>query len=101
MRNTITTLFVLLMSSFAFAGGTGSGGGVGPEMNFAIGSKEIVFHMGEKNGQVDFAYGQMLEGNWKVEKHKIPRLELDKDVIEALKASKINGQWKPILNKNN
>lgn len=56
--------------------------------------------MGEKNGQIDFAYGQLREGNWQIEKHNLPKLELDRDVIEALKDSKINGQWKPILNKN-
>lgn len=100
MKNKMIILFVLLTSSLAIAGGTGAGGGVKPEMNFATGSKEIVFHMGEKNGQIDFAYGQLREGNWQIEKHNLPKLELDRDVIEALKDSKIKGQWKPILNKN-
>nr|BFD66195.1 hypothetical protein HAGR004_12170 [Bdellovibrio sp. HAGR004] len=71
-------------------GGTGGGG--------VVKSPEIVFHMGQKNGLVKFAYGH-LEGNqWQVQKVQISELDLipNANVVEALKQSQQDNNWAQI-----
>lgn len=69
----------------------GTGGGV-------MKSPEIVFHMGQKDGLVKFAYGH-LEGNqWQVQKIQIPALDLNlnETLVEALKQSQQSNGWAQI-----
>ncbi len=71
-------------------GGTGGGG--------VMKSPEIIFHMGQKDGLVKFAYGH-LEGNqWQIQKVQIPALDLklDETVVEALKQSQQSNDWAQI-----
>lgn len=68
-------------------GGTGGGG--------VMKSPEIVFHMGQKDGLVKFAYGH-LEGNqWQIQKIQIPTngLTLAPEEISALEKSEITKDW--------
>lgn len=76
--------------SYDLFGGTGGGG--------VMKSPEIVFHMGQKDGLVKFAYGH-LEGNqWQVQKVQISELDLipNANVVEALKQSQQDNNWAQI-----
>lgn len=73
--------------SYDLFGGTGGGG--------VVKSPEIVFHMGQKDGLLKFAYGH-LEGNqWQVQKVQIPATELTlaPEEISALEKSEITKDW--------
>lgn len=73
--------------SYDLLGGTGGGG--------VMKTPEIVFHMGQKDGLVKFAYGH-LEGNqWQIQKVQIPvtDLTLAPEEISALEKSEITKDW--------
>lgn len=80
--------------------GSGGGGAVLYSTNGGgpIATKEIIFNMGQKDGFVKFAYGQLIENKWQIEKIELPTQEIlgDEEVIQALKQSKAVQNWAPI-----
>ena len=114
MKSIIYTLiltFSVLVSEFAFAGGTGGGGVMMRESitnpanlleNATAGgvfkSKEIIFNMGQKNGVVKFAYGKLVNSNWQIQNIQISDSELafDLKVVEALNQSLKMKNWAEI-----
>jgi hypothetical protein len=76
--------------SYDLLGGTGGGG--------VIKSPEIVFHMGQKDGLVKFAYGHLESNQWQVQRVQISELDLirNSDVVEALKQSQKDSNWAQI-----
>lgn len=73
-------------------GGTGGGG--------VMKSPEIVFHMGQKDGLIKFAYGQLDGNQWQIRKIQIPVEELmhDSSASLAIQKSKSMHKWIPIQN---
>jgi len=94
MKKLIITVSILL-SQWSFAG-TGGGGVmmISPEK-----MPQIVYHMGEQDGVVSFAYGKLVNGNWNVQKVEMPEADLLKynSVTEALEASKIISEWVQVI----
>lgn len=92
MKFTLIILTVLA-PFFAHAGG---GGGLRPGMQtMMMNSPEIVFHMGQKDGFVKFAYGH-LEGNqWQIQRVQVPKNELTlaPEETSALEKSEITKDW--------
>lgn len=80
--------------------GSGGGGAVLNSTNDGgpIGTKEIIFNMGQKDGLVKFAYGQLVDRKWQVQKIEMPEteLEIDPAVINALRNSKLKNSWSEI-----
>lgn len=105
----LVTLLITVFASAAFAGGSGGGGVmmnnfmVRPDRSFELGGaggglrpgSEIVFHMGQENGVVKFAYGHLEDNRWKVQKLALPieDLVLDSPASTAIKKSKDAHQW--------
>lgn len=80
--------------------GSGGGGAVLSSTNGGgpIATKEIIFNMGQKDGFVKFAYGQLIENKWQIEKLELPTQEIlkDEEVFQALKMSEAVQNWAPI-----
>lgn len=69
-------------------GGTGGGG--------VLNQPEIFFHMGESNGVVLFAHGQLVNKNqWQIQKIQLPLadLVLAPEEVTALEKSKVTKDW--------
>lgn len=85
----ITTVFLSQLS----LAGTG-GGGV---MMRTMSSKQpqIVYNIGQQNGVVRFAYGQLVDKNWQIQNIEMPESELvaDLTVVKALQESKTLNAW--------
>ncbi len=107
----LVTLLITVFASAAFAGGSGGGGVMmnnfmaRPDRTFDLGGAgglrpgaEIVFHMGQENGFIKFAYGRLIENKWQIEKHELPTKEIinEEEVISALELSKSMQNWAPI-----
>lgn len=107
----LVTLLITAFASAAFAGGSGGGGVmmnnfmVRPDRALELGGggglrpgSEIVFHMGQENGMVKFAYGRLIENKWQIEKHELPTKEIldDDEVIKALELSQSVQDWAPL-----
>lgn len=94
MKNFIALLIVLFSIS-AFAGG---GGGGGVLMSASVRNPAIVFHMGQENGLVKLAYGQLIDKKWQVQKLEIPEdvLMTDSSAMKALLDSKDLKYWAEI-----
>lgn len=111
MKHLALTTIVILFSNFALAGGGTSGGGWRPGTMMmtnpglsefggtggggVMKSPEIVFHMGHKNGFVKFAYGQLDDNQWQIQKIQIPEFDLvqNPNIAEALKQSQQENNW--------
>ncbi|MFM6930100.1 MAG: hypothetical protein ACKOX6_16640 [Bdellovibrio sp.] len=111
MKHLALTLLITLASSLAFASGGGGGGGWRPGTMMmtnpglsefggtagggVIKSPEIVFHMGQKNGLVKFAYGQLSGNQWQIQKIQIPEFDLvqNPNIAEALMQSQQENNW--------
>lgn len=109
------TLIVLTLTvafSFAFAGGSGGGGVVmSPtartvqKLDDVRGNmllpnrpslpKEIIYNIGKQDGVVKFAYGQLIDQKWQVQKIEMSETNLMNDVtvIKALEDSKSVNDW--------
>lgn len=74
----------------AHMGGSGDGG--------VLSGAEIVYHMGQKDGLVTFAYGQLIENKWQIEKFELPTEQIlgEDEIIKALEMSKAARNWAPI-----
>lgn len=84
---------MLLASLNSFAGGSGGGGVL---MNRIAGdAPEIVYHMGQQDGLVQFAYGQLVDNQWKIQKIEMNAadLKVDTAVMNALRDSKSLNSW--------
>lgn len=121
MKHLALTLIITLVSSISLATGGGGGGGgwrpgplamtTKPNLElFANGGAnsgnggggdrptEIVFNMGQKNGLVKFAYGQLVDKKWQIDQLSLSEsdLSLDPATIEALNQSLKARQWVPL-----
>ncbi len=95
---TILTAFIL-NPLFVFAGGSGGGGVL---MGMSAKTPEIVFHMGQTDERIKFAYGHLARGTWNIEEIELPKGDLlnSSDVLDALKTSKENKSWVKIKYPN-
>lgn len=106
---TIIFSILTVLCSLAFAGGSGGGGvmmSTGKVIQFEnngqgnmkqiIGLKsEIIFKMGKQNGLVKFAYGQLVDNQWQIQKIEIAEAELiaNASVFKALQDSETLNDW--------
>lgn len=78
-------------------GGSGGGGGVLTSTNGGgpLTSKEIIFHIGQKDGLVEFAYGKLVDKQWQVQKIELPTVDIQGDlqVLKALEISEVSKAW--------
>jgi hypothetical protein len=94
----------LIIPSVSFAGGHGGGVmmTVGPAKQIdSLGApqpKEIVFHLGQHDGLIKFAYGHLVNNDWQVQKLEIPEADLldDSSVMKAIQNSKSLKDWAEI-----
>lgn len=88
----ITTAF---LSQFALAG---TGGGGVMMRTFSMQNPQIVYHMGQQDGLVRFAYGQLVDKKWQVQKVEMAQADLatDESVFKALQDSSISKSWTEI-----
>ncbi len=109
---TILTVIMMLTSSICFAGGSGGGGVMASAMMSTNGGgvfiqgngsgtmegTEIVYHMGEKDGVVKFAYARLVNNKWEVQRLAVPNSELinDQDAYLAISQSKKSIKWTKI-----
>lgn len=105
--SSISFVLVTIIGGLALA----SGSSVGPrptmeirqnDFNMPNGSREIVLHLKDAQGRINFAHGNLVNGQWEIENHSIPRsdLQLDKAAIEALDLSKVKKTWIYIQGNN-
>lgn len=82
-----------MISMKAFAGGSGGGGVLMNSMD--MNNPEIIFHMGQTEDTVSFAYGHLVGNEWSVERFVMPTADLQQDqgVAEALLKSKDSKTW--------
>lgn len=106
-KSIIFLITSLLVVSFSFAGV--HGGGVmmtvsstsSPELAPArnafdnLSSPKIVYNIGEKNGAVKFAYGQLVDSQWKIQNFTVAQEELKNrsELLTALQDSKELKDW--------
>lgn len=85
----IITLFLSQLSQ------AGTGGGGVMMRTFALNNPQIVYHMGQQDGLVRFAYGQLVDKKWQIQKVQMPEAELlnNVSVINALETSKNLNDW--------
>lgn len=104
----------LLVASVSFAGGSGGGGGgdrptpmmrmMNPNQFETLAgsgglrpdwSPEILFHMGQNNGQVKFAYGKLQGNQWQIQNGQmaLTDLKLAPEALSALETSKATKDW--------
>lgn len=102
--NLLTTTLVSLISAVSFAGGTGGGGVLKGNLAARIGNgsgniqREAIFHIGQQDGIIKFAYGQLIDNDWKIEKVELPMevLEIDEAMMDSLNKSRLLKAWAPI-----
>lgn len=108
----LTSLVTILFSVNAFA--STNGGGILIRNTFArpsnnvmtgapaddiggslVKAPEIVYHLGQKDGLVKFAHGQLQGNRWQIQKIQVPlnELALTPEEVTALKASEVTKDW--------
>ncbi|MFP5519674.1 MAG: hypothetical protein ACLGGX_07200 [Bdellovibrionia bacterium] len=108
----ILSIAITLVSFSSFAGGGGGGGVMAKVMavkaniddtvlmpsGLNMKTPEIIFNMGQKDGLVKFAYGQLVDKKWQVQKIEMPEADLmvDASVMKALQDSKDLKSWAEI-----
>lgn len=103
---TLISLILTVSSSLAVAGGSGGGGvmmdtmrvnreALGTHGGGVLSPKEIVFHMGQNNGLVKFAYAQLINKQWDIKEVTLPVSEIsnDESAVKALDESRNLNQW--------
>lgn len=109
-----TLTLTVLIPIFSFAGTHGGGvvssvandgGTVGDGIlasvientndSVVLSPKEIVFHMGQNNGLVKFAYAQLINKQWDIKEVTLPVSEIsnDESAVKALDESRSLNQW--------
>lgn len=93
MKTLLSFFTISLVSTIASAGG--GGGGAVLMSTMSVKSPEIVYALGQADGIVKFAYGQVLDGKWDIQKIEISEDELSghTPLTEALENSKQTGSW--------
>lgn len=108
----ILSITFTLISFSSFAGGGGGGGVLARVMALQPGgtedtglitsaltkTPEIVFNLGQNNGTVKFAYGQLVNKKWQIENLEMTVVELSQDsaVVKALQDSRDLKTWTEI-----
>lgn len=108
----VLSIFITLVSFTSFAGGGGGGGVMAKVMAVKAGiddtglmnpgmtlkTPEIIYNIDQKNGLVKFAYGQLVDKKWQIQKIEMPESELavDAAVMKALQDSKSSKSWAEI-----
>jgi len=95
MSKLAIALICSLLQSIALAGVGGGGVGPRPEIGKIDFKPEIVFNMGQENGLVKFAYGELVGNQWQIKKIEMPKAELtlNPSAASALEKSKALQQW--------
>ena len=96
----ISTITVLVSLS-SFAGGTGGGGVAFSHVpkNEAVAdfkpSRTLVFHMGNSDGMVRFAYATLADGQWDVQYNSVDETELmaNASISNAIEESLVSNGW--------
>lgn len=102
MRN-LVAISILALFPFVATAGVG-GGGVGPRPGMGMFSgpnSEIVFHMGQEDGLVKFAYAELIQDQWQTQTFQMDSKTLlaQPDLFQAIEASKTRGDWVQINSK--
>lgn len=60
--------------------------------------REIIFNMGQEDGSIKFAYGQLLNRSWRIQKLEMTEAEIaiDPALMRALQDSKSLNSWTEI-----
>jgi hypothetical protein len=85
----ITTVFLSQLS----LAGTGGGGVMMKTMSSK--QPQIVYNIGKQDGLVHFAYGQLVDKQWQIQKLEIPEADLMANiaVVKALQDSESQNDW--------
>jgi len=88
----IILIITVFLSQLSLAG---TGGGGVMMRTFSMQNPQIVYHMGQQDGLVRFAYGQLIDQKWQIQKIQIPEAELmtNLTVVNALQDSKALESW--------
>lgn len=99
---TFITCLILLISNSVFA----SGGSVGTmktaqeqlrngQGNMKIGQSNIIYNMGQKDGLVRYAHGQLVKGQWEVQEINLPVQAVieNSEFVKALSESQLKNDW--------
>jgi len=99
---TFITLLILITSNFALAGGSVGTMKTAKEAlfnngqgNMKIGQQNIIYNMGQKDGLVRYAHGQLLQGQWKVQEVILPVhvVTENSEFLNALIESELMSDW--------
>ena len=102
MKNFITCL-ILVISNSAFAGG----GSVGTmktakeallnngQGNMKVGQPNIIYSMGQKDGLVRYALGQLVQGQWEIQEMTLPIQSVSEnfEFVKSLTESQEKNDW--------
>lgn len=85
----ITSIFLSQLSL------AGTGGGGVMMRTLSTKQPQIIYHMGQQDGLVRFAYGQLVDQKWQIQKVEMPEAELvaNLTVVKALQDSKALNSW--------
>lgn len=88
----IILIITVFLSQFSLAG---TGGGGVMMRTFSLNNPQIVYHMGQQDGFVRFAYGQLVNKKWEIQNIEMSESELmaDLTVVKALQDSKTLNAW--------
>lgn len=107
----LITLLITVFASVSFAGGSGGGGvvmtpfalktnhlltdGIGGGHVRPRPTPEILLHLGQKDGVLKFAYGQLKNNQWQIQTLEAPvnQLFLAPEEASALHLSAITNDW--------
>ena len=93
MKKIMISILPLIISVAAHAGN--GGGTMQPLSLYLKDSPEIVYHMGEQDGVVRFAYGALVGDQWQIQKisGRLDYLTKKTDLITSLEESKDTHEW--------
>ena len=96
---TYITLFTLIISNIAFAGGSVGTMKTAQEQlqsgRLKTDKTELIFNMGTRDGLQKFAQARLVKGQWEVSEHIAPveAIQVDYDFSKALLDSKTVQDW--------
>ncbi len=88
----IILIITVFLSQLSLAG---TGGGGVMMRTFSLNNPQIVYHMGQQDGLVRFAYGQLVDQKWQIQNIEMQEADLIKEVsvVKALENSKTTNDW--------